>query len=102
MNHSRKRSTTLSSLITPPTPLREGQSKRLILWISDANPDRVLLNHEAWPGVAVGDVIQVQSVASKQRKEDANMSVFCFVVAKDDGVAGKHGQVSRSVLLSTF
>lgn len=92
MNHSRKRSTTLSSLITPPTPLREGQSKRLILWISDANPDRVLLNHEAWPGVAVGDVIQVQSVASKQRKEDANMSVFCFVVAKDDGVAGKHGQ----------
>ena len=87
--HSRKRSATLSSLVTPPTPLREGSSKTLTLWISDQNPDRVVLNHESWPGVCKGDVIEVQSKASAVKKED--MSVFRFVVGKDEG--GKYGSL---------
>ncbi len=94
MAHSRKRSGTLSSLIPPPTPLRDGQSTKLTLWISDQNPDRVILNHESWPGVVKGDVIQVRKKGDDTK---SSQNVFYFVVGKDEG--GKYGslQVSGSV-----
>lgn len=94
MAHSRKRSGTLASLIAPPTPLREGQTKRLKLWISDENPDRVLLNHDTWPGVANGDVIRVESAIPKTI-EGMPGSHFCFVVGKDEGA--KYAQQVRKL-----
>lgn len=95
MAHSRKRSGTLQSLLTPSTPkLSDGQTKALTLWVNDNITDRVVLNHESWPGVSVGDVIQVQSSTSAARGED--LSNFCFVVGQDEG--HRHGalQVSHS------
>ncbi|KAG8906511.1 vacuolar membrane-associated protein iml1 [Tulasnella sp. 403] len=76
--------------IVGPSP-GEGQCKTLTLWISDQNPDRVVLNHESWPGVASGDIIQVQSAVSAARKEA--MSTFCFIVGKDEGA--KYGSLQQ-------
>lgn len=97
MAHTRKRSATLSNLLKPSTPLRDGSTKTLILWVNDNITDRVVLNHESWPGVAVGHVIQVQSSTSAARGDE--MSNFCFVVGADEG--HKHGalQVSEDISL---
>ncbi|KAG9009263.1 vacuolar membrane-associated protein iml1 [Tulasnella sp. JGI-2019a] len=89
---ARKRSATVQSFLIPSTPkLTEGQTKSLTLWVNDNITDRVVLNHESWPGVSVGDVIQVQSSVSAARGEDT--SNFCFVVGPDEG--HRHGALQQ-------
>jgi hypothetical protein len=60
VSHSRKRSGTLSSLLSSPPPLQYGSSKTLTLWVDDsANCPDVALNLDCWPGAAVGDLVRV-------------------------------------------
>ncbi|KIJ44371.1 hypothetical protein M422DRAFT_252378, partial [Sphaerobolus stellatus SS14] len=80
---NRKRSSTVSSLSMfksplPPQPLREGDSIALNIWVeSSSGAAPVVLNHDCWPGVAEGDMIEVTSPGQKEHPG------FLFIVQSD-------------------
>ena len=83
--YSRKRSSTVSSTSVfknfPHQPLQVGDTTSLSTWVSDALAVPVVLNHDYWPGVAEGDMIEVTTLAQGDRPG------FLFIVPNDAGLA---------------
>lgn len=92
--YSRKRSSTVSSTsifkTVPHQPLQVGDSTTLSTWVSDTPAVPVVLNHDYWPGVAEGDMIQVTTQTQGERPG------FLFIVQNDAGLAK---QTQQQVLL---
>ncbi|GJJ12397.1 hypothetical protein Clacol_006639 [Clathrus columnatus] len=87
----RKRSSTVSSTSifkapTPASPLRVGDTTTLSIWVSDAPVLPVILNHDCWPGVLEGDVIEVIIPSQSDRPG------FLFTVQTETGVAKQSQQ----------
>jgi len=79
---SRKRSSTVSSLSIFKSngqvqKLKPGDSTNLSIWVSDSPAVPVVLNHECWPGVSEGDMIEVTSAAQSIHPG------FLFIVPSD-------------------
>ena len=83
-SYSRKRSSTISSTSlfknVPAPPLQLGHQTTMSTWVSDSLAVPVVLNHECWPGVSEGDMIQVTTQANAERPG------FLFIVRDDTGL----------------
>ncbi|KAF8582674.1 hypothetical protein K439DRAFT_1413077 [Ramaria rubella] len=83
--YSRKRSSTVSSTSVfknnvSSQPLQVGDTTTLSTWVSDTPAVPVALNHECWPGVAEGDMIEVTTQTQGDRPG------FLFIVRNDAGL----------------
>lgn len=65
----------------PHQPLQVGDTTILSTWVSDTSAVPVVLNHDYWPGVAEGDMIEVMTLAQGDRPG------FLFIVPNDTGQA---------------
>ena len=65
----------------PHQPLQVGDTTALSTWVSDAPAVPVVLNHDYWPGVNEGDMIEVTTLAQGERPG------FLFIVPNDAGLA---------------
>jgi hypothetical protein len=65
----------------PHQPLQIGDTTTLSTWVSDNPALPVVLNHDYWPGVAEGDMIEVTTQTQGERPG------FLFIVQNDAGVA---------------
>ncbi|KAF8504057.1 hypothetical protein BU17DRAFT_78315 [Hysterangium stoloniferum] len=90
---SRKRSSTLSSVFknVPAQPLQVGECITLSIWVSDAPTAPVVLNHDCWPGVAEGDMIEVTTQAQNEHPG------FLFIVQND---ASATRQMQQQITIS--
>lgn len=84
--YRRRRSNTMQSQgpRSPVTPAGIGASKTLTIWVHDPsnNPD-VMFNHDVWPGISEGDMIEVSSDDPEESLSPAKG--FLFIVPKDEG-----------------
>jgi hypothetical protein len=102
--YSRKRSSTVSSTSmfknVPHQPLQIGDTITLSIWVLDTPAVPVVLNHDYWPGVAEGDMVQVTTQAQGE------CPGFLFIVPNDAGMAKQTQQQvclrCASLLLSSL
>lgn len=73
----------------PAPPLRIGDSTTLSIWVLDSPPTPVALNHECWPGVIEGDMLEVTTQTQTEHPG------FLFIVQSD---AGSSRQIQQQVI----
>ena len=88
--HGRRRSNTIQSTLKPVTPASFGASEPFNLWVHEpSNGPDVVFNHDVWPAVAKGDMIQVSSDDMDLEGGDGlNPQGFLFIVPANEGHKG--------------
>ena len=95
----RKRSGTHSSVNRSSTPaLQTEKSRLLVAWIHTEDDPSVRINQEAWPGIATGDLIEVNADPASETK----VATFVFVIKNFEVEEAKKSRFQVSALDETI